>query len=535
MQQHRTLIGKGALLAAMAILAVTIAAPTTAASSATIEREQEGGGEQAGPRRLGSGRSFRFGRLFPSLDPLVVDDEVLLAIGSPSDNNLAPAFMEDSQFRGTDNNAEQEAGYTYFGQILAHDISLDLDSVIGEVNDPNRIRNRATPWLDLDTIYRHDGRLAALDPQDRAKLLLGNDLGNERDFARDADGRAIIADERNDQNNNVAQLTAMLMAFHNQMVDDLRADGYRGSDRRLFRQARELTVWHWQAAVVHQFLPEFIDADVLASTIAEGPQFYPLKAARRGIVPIEFSAAVSRFGHSLARGRYSLNDVFDRVRVFPLDESELERNLLGRRPIEPERQIQWWRFFDFNSFQGDLDDDVDQFAGLQVGRKIDRFLARPMLRLPIGGPGLPEIIIDRTNTVAGRPVVSLANLTLFRGQALGLPSGQAVAAAMGFDPIPNSALGLCPPETACPVGDLPLTEDLDEAPLLLYVLEEARIERGGEALGPVGERIVADVVIGLLLADRKSVLNRPFVSPVTGTAEVTMEDMILHLGWVELP
>jgi len=528
MQKRRSLNAIAALWVAVAILVVVLAAPTTAATTALAEGDGEA-------RSLGTGRSFRFGRLFPSLEPLIIDDEILLAIGSPSDDNLAPAFMEDSQFRGTDNNAEQEAGYTYFGQILAHDISLDTDSIIGETNDPNQVQNRATPWLDLDTMYRHDGHLAALDPEDRAKLLVGNELGNERDFARNADGSAKIADERNDQNNNVAQLTAMLMAFHNQMVDDLRADGYQGSDRRLFRLARQLTVQHWQAAIVHQFLPEFVDADVLASTIADGPRFYSLKAARRGIVPIEFSAAVSRFGHSLARGRYSLNDVFDRVRVFPLDESELDRNLLGRRPIEPERQIQWWRFFDFNSFQGDLDDDVDQFAGLQVGRKIDRFLARPMLRLPVGGPGLPEIIIDRTNTVAGHPVVSLANLSLFRGQALGLPSGQAVARAMGVEPIPNAALGLCPPGTDCPVGDLPLTEDLDGAPLLLYILEEARIERGGEALGPVGGRIVADVVIGLLLADRKSVLNRPFISPVTGTAEVTMEDMILHLGWVELP
>ena len=480
-------------------------------------------------------RRPRFGRLFPNLEALRLDDEVLFAIGSPSDDTQNPAFMEDSQFRGTDNNAEQEVGYTYFGQILTHDISLDADSVLGRDNDPSRIPNRATPWLDLDTIYRHDGTNAPRDREDRAKLLLGNDIGNERDFAREADGRARIADRRNDENNNVAQLSAMLIAFHNQMVDDIRATGYRGSDRAVFRRAKRLTIQHWQAAVLTQFLPEFVDPEVLDTTIAEGPRFYSMRDARRGIVPVEFSVAANRFGHSNARGRYTLNEEFDRVRMFPLDESELERNLLGNRPIPTERQIEWERFFDFNSFRGDFGDDEDQFAGLQVGRKVDRFLARPMLRLPIGGPGLPDFILDTENTVAGMPVVSLANISLFRGQALGLPSGQDVAVAMGIEPIDNLSLGLCNPGVECPFGDLPLETELDEAPLLLYVLEEARLQHEGEQLGEVGGRIIADVVIGLLLADRQSVLNKPFVSPVTGTSEVTMEDMLLHVGWVELP
>ncbi len=481
------------------------------------------------------GRNFRFNRLFPRLDSLQLPDDVLFAIGSPSDDNLNPAYMEDSQFRGTDNNAEQEVGYTYLGQILTHDISLDLDSVLGQVNNPRRIRNRATPSLDLDTIYDFDGNEALRDPNDRAKLLLGNSAGNERDFARTPEGRALIADRRNDENNNVAQLSAMLMSFHNRMVDDLRASGFRGSDNRLFRKARRLTVQHWQSAVIHQFLPEFIDEQVLASTIEHGPVFYRMSDARRGRVPVEFSVAAFRFGHSNARGRYTLNENFDRVRMFPLSEAELGRNLLGNQIIPPERQIEWERFFDFNSFQGDLGDDVDQFAGLQVGRKVDRFLARPMLRLPIGGPGLPDFILDTENTVAGLPVVSLANISLFRSKALGLPSGQDVAEAMGYTPIPNEAFGLCDPGDPCAPGDLPLGVDIDEAPLLLYILEEARLQHEGEQLGDVGGRIVADVVIGLLLADRSSVLNKPFTSPVTGTDVVTMEDMIFHLGWVELP
>ena len=518
MNHHRP----AGLLAAAFILLATMVVATP--SSAQDDREPDPGRN-----------NYRFGRMFPDLDSLQLDDEILFLIGSPSDDTANPAYMEDSQFRGTDNNAEQEAGYTYIGQILTHDLSLDADSILGQANDPGRIRNRSTPWLDLDTIYDHDGNAALRDPDDRAKLRLGNDVGNDRDFPRTPEGRALIADRRNDENNNVAQLTAVLMAFHNQMVDDLRADGFRGGDERLFAEARSLTVRHWQSAVVNQFLPEFIDADLLASTIANGPVFYDMADARRGMIPVEFSVAAMRFGHSNARGRYTLNENFDRVRVFPLSESELERNLLGNQTIPVERQIEWERFFDFNSFQGDLGDDVDQFAGLQVGRKVDRFLARPMLRLPVGGPGLPDFILDIDNTVVGMPVVSLANLSLFRSKAMGLPSGQDVAVAMGFDPIANEDIGLCDPGDPCAFGDLPLPVDIDESPLLLYILEEARLQHDGEQLGDVGGRIVADVIIGLLLADPDSILRKPFVSPVTGDGEVLFEDILLHLGWAELP
>jgi hypothetical protein len=476
---------------------------------------------------------YRFGRMFPQLPALELSQEVLLQIGRPSNDTAVPAYMEDSQFRGTDNNAEAVVGLTYVGQILVHDISLDLDSEITAINRPRQIRNRATPWIDLDTIYRHDGSRALRDPHDRAKLLLGNALGNERDFPRDENGRARIPDQRNDENNNVAQLTPVLMAFHNKMVDYLRSQGVR--ERRLFRAAKRLTVQHWQAIVLYEFLPEFVEQSLIDDVLLNGPRFYKRRLASRGVIPVEFSVAAQRFGHSTARGRYTLNENFNRVRLFPLSESELERNLVGGVPIPPERQIEWNRFFNFaNSIQGDLDDDVDQFLGLQVGRKIDRFLARPMLRLPVGGPGFPDFILDFENDVAGIPVVSLATLSLFRGKALGLPSGQAVAAAMGNPVIANDAFGLCNPGLDCPPGDLNLTESIDGSPLFLYLMEESRLTKDGEKLGDTGGRIVAEVMLSLLKNDPRSILNRPFLSPVTHTPEFTIEDMIIHVGWIDL-
>lgn len=479
---------------------------------------------------------YRFGRLFADVEPYAASSEVLLDVGLSSYDKDFPAYMEDSQFRGTDNNSSIPVGHTYVGQLLTHDISKDEITKLGQTFEPGAIDNRATPWIDLDIIYEHDGKKAVRDPADPAKLLLGNDIGNERDFPRDAEGRARIPDERSDQNNNVAQLVGAIMQFHNAMVDRLRADDVSADDEDLFASARRMTVDHWQAVTLTEFLPIFVRQELIDDVLKSGPAFYHDDMAKQGVVPVEFSGAAFRFGHSIVRGRYTLNDdeAADRVRLFPLSAKELERSLVGHRPIPKERQIDWDRFFDFeSSIQGDLDDDEDQFKGLQVSRKIDRFLARPMLRIPkfmmLGRPVPADLLTEEL--LPDREVLSLASLNLQRGRALGLGSGQAVAKAMGVTPLGNEDMGLCVDAAACPEWGYVWPETDGEAPLFLYVMEEARIQTGGEQLGDVGGRIVAEVIIGLLRADPQSILNRDFVSPLTGTSAYTMADMIFHAGW----
>ncbi|EDY82246.1 Animal haem peroxidase superfamily [Verrucomicrobiia bacterium DG1235] len=475
---------------------------------------------------------YRFGYLFPRLTSLDVPDGVLKEIGKPSNDSNLPAYLEDSQFRGTDNNSETVVGQTYIGQILAHDISVDRYSVLGQSNNAWELPNDATPWLDLDTLYEFDGIQAPRETFDRAKLLLGNYLGNERDFPRTLSGHAILADRRNDENNNVAQLSGVLMRLHNVFVDQLRSEGVPSDE--LFDKARQWVEWHWQSIVLTEFLPNVLDAEVLDDVMQNGRRHYRNYYSKRGIVPVEFSAAASRFGHSMVRGRYTLNEDFDRVRVFPLSEAELGRNLLGNQAIAPERQIEWNRFFRIaGSASGDTDDDVDQFAGLQVARKIDRLLARPMLRLPVGGPGLPDFILDPENTIAGMPTVSLGALSLFRGKALGLPSGQDVAAAMGYEPLDISVFNFCGLGEDCGPDGINLAEPPEEAPLFLYVVQEAREQNEGERLGNVGSRIVAEVVIGLLEGDRSSIAHVDFQSTITGTGLVSMADVIEFIGWAE--
>ncbi|MEM7044929.1 MAG: peroxidase family protein, partial [Pseudomonadota bacterium] len=416
---------------------------------------------------------FKFGRLFPDLEPHSAANTALRDIGLSSYDKDFPAYMEDSQFRGTDNNSSIPVGHTYVGQLLTHDIAKDEVSKLDKTFEPEALDNRVTPWIDLDIIYAHGEKTAARDPTDPAKLLLGNDIGNERDFPRDAEGRARIPDDRNDQNNNLAQLTVVTMQFHNVMVDRLRAENAEAGADELFDQARKLTVAHWQALTLTDFLPTFVQQGMIDDIMANGPKFYHDDMAKQGIIPVEFSAAAFRFGHSIVRGRYTLNENenADRVRLFPLSAKELERSLVGHRPIASERQIDWDRFFDFeSSIQGDLDDDEDQFKGLQVSRKIDRFLARPMLRIPkfvMLGRDVPADLL-KEELLPDREVLSLASLNLQRGKTLGLASGQAVARAMGATPISNREMGLCTKPEDCPEWGYVWTESDDEAPLFLY-------------------------------------------------------------------
>jgi hypothetical protein len=65
---------------------------------------------------------------------------------------------------------------------------------------------------------------------------------------------------------------------------------------------------------------------------------------------------------------------------------------------------------------------------------------------------------------------------------------------MGIPPLSDSDLGITPVSG----------EFVGNAPLWFYVLKEAEKKRDGKRLGPVGARIVAEVLLGLLAGDPQS-------------------------------
>ena len=458
--------------------------------------------------------------------------------------------MEDSSARGTDNNARDRAaaGITYLGQLISHDMGgfdpADFSSPTGPSSSRRRLRNKATPYIDLDTLYKFDGKRHPSDSKNRAKLRLGN-INNPNDWPRNAKGVADIADSRNDEHMIITQLTALFARMHNRIVDFLDAKyGRRWSALRKFKYAQWQVIQHWQSIVLTDWLPLIVTGDLINDVSKNGNKWYSKRLAKAGIMPVEFSVGSHRLGHSIGRGRYALNGkqlqpdgAPKRFRIFPLNEEEAkpENNLLGNRPVTENFVIEWNRFFNFStSTIGDIASDVSQFAGLQVYRRIDRLYARPLMRLPVlGAFGLPANTIGGTNNeVANTPVISLATLDLLRGQSVGLPCGIAQANNLkrtGVFKLAALSLGdfdLFKPRNQGG-ADLP-DGSISDVPFLLYLLQEGRSQNQGERLGEVGGRIEAEVIFSMIKYAKVSILRRrrPWKSFITCKGSFSMVDLV---------
>ena len=140
------------------------------------------------------------------------------------------------------NNDRIPAGFTYLGQFVDHDITLDLTSIGDKAADPDGIENFRTPALDLDAVYGlgPDGsrQLYARNPGANAgkgpgpKFLIGKTInvafggvtGDHRnDLPRSPEGFALIGDHRNDENLVVAQTHLAFLKFHNKVCDQIAA------------------------------------------------------------------------------------------------------------------------------------------------------------------------------------------------------------------------------------------------------------------------------------------------------------------------
>jgi hypothetical protein len=383
------------------------------------------------------------------------------------------------------------AGFTFIGQFIDHDITFDNTPLDQQLADPDAKTNFRTPRYDLDSVY---GRGPAAEPQfydpaDRDKLLVTLNVNGVEDMPRGSDGQAIIPEHRNDENLIVVQLHKAVAKFHNRAVDDARAQGVRRE--WVFETARRLTRWHYQWAVIHDFLPRFIGDELVGPNgavykeVAGKPPvitltyYRPTNRDGRPFMPIEFAVAAYRFGHSMIRGEYEGHDQL----TLPIFGAE-GKDLRGSRPFPADLRIDWNYFFELPGVQAP---DDRNFA-----RLIDTQLSMPLASLP------PTVVAPASNAIT-----ALAARNLLRGKYLGLGSGQDVAAAMKLTPLSNADLGL----TDSRLGG--------KAPLWFYILKEAEL-LGGQQLGPVGGRIVAEVILGLLTLQPSSYFNakKPF-APAT--------------------
>ena len=402
------------------------------------------------PERSGDGvYGGRYRRLFESLPALDAEDEALHALGAPG------GICDDDSDATTD--GEMAAGWPFFGQFIAHDITADR-SPLGHHADPDRIRNFRTPRANLEGIYAAGptGSPYLFQKDDAAKLLLGE---GGHDVPRNHEGIALVGDQRNDTHLFMNQMQVGFIKTHNLIVDRLREDGVEEAE--VFEDARRATTWHYQWVILQEFLPQLIGPDLVDELLDGGATvFVP---GDDPFIPFEFADAAYRYGHSQVRDSYRVNREFGPVPVFP--------DLIGFGAVPVDHAIDW-----------SLQFDVPGQDPAQRSKKIDGKLPRTLISLPRQISGEDE----------GSAYSSLANRDLQRGQAVGLPSGEAVARELGVEPITEGEIGLAG------VGWE------QETPLWLYVLKEAEVLQDGDRLGPVGGRIVGEVLVGIVDADPES-------------------------------
>jgi hypothetical protein len=470
-----------------------------------------------------------YGRLFPDLASASFDSTALRGLASQimatPEINPTPEGEVDAE-----ENYALPAGYTYFGQFVDHD--LTNDDRPNDLTTPipvTSLVNGRTPQLDLDSLYLAGPTAAPqLYNADQMHLLTGALLtgsidANSRDVPRGTTGRAILGDSRNDENRIVAGIHSMFIRFHNQTVDQLVAAHPQWAAAQVFTEARKQVTSVYQNLILQDYLPRIVGRKTMDSVLRSTPRrtstqlkFYTNCAQ----MPVEFSVAAYRFGHSMVRGLYRVNTSTNRVPVFSGSFGTPGIDLVGFSPSPTNFGIDWSLFLPRGKTSG---------GAVQASYKIDASITNSLSLLPL--------------PISSEGPADLAVRNLLRSSQVGLPSGQDVARAMGIRPLADNQI-LIGKATGDATEATPITSISSsfagKAPLWAYILAEStahayRIENGAIVgsqkapftLGPVGGRIVAETFVGLLLSDSNSILNSSMKrqSPIPTTIKALFDSV----------
>lgn len=412
-------------------------------------------------------------------------------------------------------NAPPAVAFTYFGQFVDHDLTFD-STPLREAGDcaPALTINHRTAWLDLDHVYG-DGpgseRHHHLYESDEASFRIGHSAfgGEPFDIPFTDIGEPKIADDRNSENVMLRQIHALFLKLHNLAVRDL---PITLPPRERFKRARDRVRWQYQWLVRKWYLPEICATDTYAEVVLQGNRLIDWESTGFAI-PVEFATATMRFGHSMVRAEYRLND---RPKKEGGSGPVPLAQLFGNRnngPLPPRLRIDWTHFS----------------KPTNSANSIDTSMVEPLFKLP------DEHIDLYARSPMPHPPHALAMRTLLRGSAIRLATGQQVADALG-EPRLVAAPEDQRPSLWTDLRDIGMAED---TPLWYYILLEAEQVNSGARLGRVGSRIVAEVIEGSLQSDPNSIARlkprewvpEPWTSPIgVAVAVQTLRDVAQAVG-----
>jgi hypothetical protein len=508
------------------------------------------------PSTEASLRKFRFSRLGPKGDTVDVDllEKVAVAMTkAPAQGQVQPESADPPV----------PAGFTYLGQKIDHDLTRDRTAAaLGDTVTVNELLQGRSPALDLDSVYGRGpqdpdddrfyaddhiklkaGITAAITGDGTNVNLNGYDLPRVTQGSKKAERQAaLIPDPRNDENLVVAQTHLAFIRFHNRVVDTLADKGVPSAV--LFERARELVTRHYQWMIKTDFLPRVVDKAIIDDVFTNGRRFFEvpagdkspyfhIKAGDRPTMPIEFSIAAYRLGHSMVRARYNWNRIFSGGRASlgllftfsgtsgnfdpTTSPDNQESGLFERLPTN--WAVDWRRMFDFAGEAGRA--DLAAPGGVNIAQRIDTLLVDPLSTLPLGTFG-------GAGTTPPAREINLAFRNLVRANMVNLASGQQMAAFLGLDALkPEDIIAGAGGAVLDALTDEEKTAFAAHTPLWFYILREAELHSG--RLTGVGGRIVAETFHRAMEGSVTSIVRDPWWRPSLGPDEDTfrMVDLLL--------
>jgi hypothetical protein len=464
---------------------------------------------------------FRFSRMGPS--------GIQRQLGEPNRKKIANAMAA-----GGGGVSRIPAGFTYLGQFIDHDLTFDKTKVmLGQNVSPTQLLQARSPSLDLDSLYGAgptDPGSVKFYAADGVHLKMGKTAAIEGIVAKQgfdlprgagttaaAKRKAIIPDPRNDENLAVAQTHLAFIRLHNRVVDTLPASV---PPAQRFAQAREIVTKHYQWMLRTDFLPRICAQGVVNTVFTNGRKAFEVGVTATDVptMPIEFSVAAFRLGHSMIRRTYNWNKIFDDGFGFLellFAFSGGSGDLGGGQRLPSNWIADFRRLYDFKE-AGRADLAVPE-GKFNRAMRIDTTLVKPLKNLPV----FPA---DEAN-------LAFRNLT--RAKMVRLGTGQQMATFMkskGLTLTKLTKAQIRDGNKGAKLDGLTQTQRaalLKDTPLWFYILREAELNQG--KLKGVGARIVAETFHRAMEGSQASIVRDPTWRPSLGPNNTTfrMVDLLL--------
>ncbi|HOY04621.1 MAG TPA: peroxidase family protein [Saprospiraceae bacterium] len=412
---------------------------------------------------------------------------------------LAPPIVKEDEMGQIvrQDNLNIDAGWTYFGQLLSHDLTfrrpfentspkLNLDCIygLGPVSNAHLYETGITKNSNFKGVwFALDRYTMKMEAENSEKLRVPDvyRIGPKKCVP-------VMADTRNDDNFLLNQLHCTLARFHNVMAAYFYKSGIK---KDLFQHTRRYVIWTYQWIIVNQYLPR-MTGEVIAELL-EKDNFKILfgkLGSRSAVLYPEFITAALRVGHSQVRAAYNLNEHNPNIELFSRGKIDLQ----GFKRDERRGAVDWSYFFDFNGGEK-----------LQKSKPIDLFLAFPMQRIPFP-PGTEQNIggVNIRRSFEAGLLIQEKDMELLR-KVYGIPTIENFKERL-------NTLYKDQLEFEKWYDYKNILMDMNEWPLWVFLLAEARILGADnldlvdvhQTLGPLGAQIIAENLMLILLKDKES-------------------------------